>query len=69
MTAKNNTFFESGGPQKSNGRKKTSKDDQMFHIFEKENVSDSLADTVPVFRGVSRVPPNAEIFLNKRNNL
>ena len=31
----------------------------MFHIFEKENVSDSLADTVPVFRGVSRVPPNA----------
>ena len=30
----------------------------MFHIFVKENKNDILADTVPVFRGVSRVPPN-----------
>ena len=41
----------------------------MHHVFVKEYDYDRLADTVPVFRGLSHVPPNTSIFSDLRTYL
>lgn len=41
----------------------------MYHVFVKEYDDDRLADTVPVFRGLSHVPPNTSLFSDLRTYL